>query len=88
MKTITEYQPLIFSQLGASAKKKILRRQQLRTEFAWIAGYSGLGIWLWFDTGFLVWDWQFWMVFAPLVAAIEVASRAISRLRLAFDKPV
>lgn len=88
MKTITEYQPLIFSQLASLSEKRECRRRQLRKDALWIAGYSLLGMWLCIDTGFLVWDWQFWMMFAPLVVAVEVASRAIARFRAVFGKTV
>ena len=26
-----------------------------------------------FDTGFVAWDWQFWLMFAPMFAASELA---------------
>jgi hypothetical protein len=79
MKTITEYQPLIFSHLGAAAEKRLWRRRQFRTDALMVLGYSGIGLWLSFDTGFLAWDWQFWIMFAPIVLAAELASRALSK---------
>ena len=79
MKTITEYQPMIFSQLAALAEKRSSRRQQMRAELLWVGGYSGFGLWLSFDTGFLIWDWQFWVIFAPLLVAVEMASRMIRK---------
>ena len=79
MKTITEYQPMIFSHLGAAAEKRSWRRRQFRTDLVMTLGYVGAGLWLGFDTGFLPWDWQFWMMFAPLVLAGELACRALSK---------
>ena len=73
MKTITEYQPLIFSRLASMSAKRTGSRRRLKTDLMVIAGYSILGLWLSFDTGFLPWDWQFWIMFAPLLLAGELA---------------
>jgi hypothetical protein len=73
MKTITEYQPLIFSRLASMAAKRSGNRRRFKTDLMVVAAYSLLGLWLSFDTGFLPWDWQFWIMFAPLLLAGELA---------------
>ena len=78
MKTITEYQPLIYSQLVGSTEKRSSQRRVLRRNLL-MAGYCLIGLFLSFDTGFLVWDWQFWVMFAPLLVAGEVAARALTK---------
>ena len=77
MKTITQYQPMIFSALEAQAEKRSLQRRQLVIDFIAAIGYSVLGLWLSFDTGAAVWQWQFWIVFMPVFLAGELASHAL-----------
>jgi hypothetical protein len=73
MKTITEYQPLIFSRiLRHAAPRKILGIDRILT-LVELAG----GLWLSIDTGFAPWQWQFWLMFAPFFAAGELAMRAV-----------
>ena len=86
MKTITEYQPLMFSHLAAAAEKRLFRQRQLRADIPWAAGYIAWGLWLTIDTGFMAWEWQFWMMFAPVVLGVEVASRALSKYRMTLDR--
>jgi hypothetical protein len=76
MKTITEYQPMIFSKMAANGEKRILLRRQLGIDGLMALGYSVPGLWLSFDTGFVVWHWQFWLVFAPIFFAGELAIHA------------
>lgn len=76
MKTITEYQPMIFSQLAARSVAVSRQRQRLRIDLVAIAVYGVIGLFLSFDTGFAPWQWQFWLMFAPLFSAGELAWRA------------
>ena len=76
MKTITEYQPMIFSQLAARSETVSRQRRQFRTDLLAVAVYSVIGLFLSFDTGLAPWQWQFWLMFAPLFAAGELAWRA------------
>jgi hypothetical protein len=75
MKTITEYRPMIFSQLEAHATEHRARLHRFRTDLLLIAAYSTFGLWLIWDTGFAPWHWQFWLCFAPLFVAGELAFR-------------
>jgi hypothetical protein len=79
MKTITEYQPMIFSRLAEVAQERVWRRRQFRTESMAALAYLAWGLWLAFDTGYLAWDWQFWVMFAPLMIAGELAVREITQ---------
>lgn len=85
MKTITEYQPMIFSALFCRPElRKSRARQVLRlTALALALGYVGLGLKITTDTGLAAWDWQFWMILAPLFFLGEQVLRALSRRRLA-----
>lgn len=80
MKTITQYQPLIF---GKMQKRTELREIQ-RTNILNIVGkclpviYVATGIGLMMDTGYMLWDWQFWLVMAPFFVACEAAFLALS----------
>ena len=76
MKTITEYRPMIFSQLAARAEHVSRQRRRLRVDLVAAVGYGALGLWLSCDTGFAPWQWQFWLMFAPLFVAGELAWRA------------
>lgn len=79
MKTITQYQPMIFSRLAMIAQEQVGRRKQFWIGAGAGLAYVGLGLWLAFDTGYLVWHWQFWVMFAPLLIAGELAVRQVSR---------
>lgn len=76
MKTITEYQPMIFSQLAARSEAVSRQRRRLRIDLLAFAIYGGIGLFLSFDTGFAPWQWQFWLMFVPLFSAGELAWRA------------
>jgi hypothetical protein len=73
MKTITEYRPMVFTELAAHAHQDARRRHQRKLEILAIAGYGFLGLGLSFDTGYAPWQWQFWLMFAPLFVAGELA---------------
>lgn len=77
MKTITEYQPMIFSRLAAAAEKRSRQRRRRIREGAIVVAYCALGLWLSFDTGLAPWFWQFWLIFAPLFLASELAMHAL-----------
>jgi hypothetical protein len=77
MKTITEYRPMIFSELTIRSEVCARRRRRLRRELIVVAAYGVLGLALFFDTGFAPWRWQFWLMFAPLFAAGELAGRQL-----------
>jgi hypothetical protein len=76
MKTITEYGPMIFSQMAAQAEHVSHHRRRLGMDLLATVGYGSLGLWMSFDTGFAPWQWQFWLMFAPLFIAGELAWRA------------
>jgi len=78
MKTITEYRPMVFTELAAEAHEHARRRRQRRVELVAIATYGVLGLGLSFDTGFAPWQWQFWLMFAPLFFAGELAWRELT----------
>ena len=79
MKTITEYYPMVFSLLASHSEEHARRRRELTFEVLTIAAYGVLGLTLSFDTGFAPWQWQFWVMFAPLFIAGELAWREIQR---------
>jgi hypothetical protein len=76
VKTITAYRPMIFSQWAAQTEHIFRRRRRLGIEVLAAVGYCSLGLWLSCDTGFAPWQWQFWVMFAPLFIAGELAWRA------------
>ena|SRR5947209_446388 len=68
MKTITEYQPLIFGELFRQAQRRLVRRRS-----TWKAAvlvlpvlYVFAGLKITADTGLMVWDPRFWLIFVPL----------------------
>jgi hypothetical protein len=81
MKTITEYQPMIFSVLlGRTESRRTQTRRIMRgVAVALALGYVGLGLKITTDTGLAVWDWQFWMIFAPLFLLGEQVLRLVAR---------
>ena len=76
MKTITEYRPMIFSLLAEQSEKQTRQHRRLKIELLATVGYGAVGLWLSCDTGFAPWQWQFWLMFAPLFTAGELAWRA------------
>lgn len=79
MKTITEYQPMIFSQMAEYAEKRTEHRRQLRGDAVMIGIYSVGALWLSYDTGVAVWHWQFWMIFLPFFVVGEMIERALRK---------
>ena len=84
MKTITEYQPLIFSALlSRGDHRRTSHRRMLRAvALALSLGYVMLGLKITMDTGLAVWDWQFWLIFAPLFFLGEQVLLLLARPRL------
>jgi hypothetical protein len=81
MKTITEYQPMIYSLLLTEPSRRRTRREQL-LRFAHIGvrllyGVAILGIMA--ETGLAAWNWQFWMIFAPVLAVGEYALHTLEQ---------
>lgn len=74
--TITEYRPMIFSELAAPSENVSRQRRRLGVDLLAAVGYGVVGLCLSFDTGFAPWQWQFWLMFAPLFIAGELAWRA------------
>lgn len=74
MKTITEYQPMIFSRLAAQADQRREASQQFMKSAGMITAYSAVAIGLMIDTGCPPWTWPFWAMFAPLFVAGELAA--------------
>jgi hypothetical protein len=68
MKTITEYQPMVFSALFSEAARRRSRAGQIlqRTAIGLLIGYAALALKITADTGLAAWNWQFWLIFAPL----------------------
>ncbi len=81
MKTITEYQPLIFGLLLARAENRGVRRNlTLRAIACYLpALYVLVALGLILGTGLAPWDWPFWMVFTPFFMGSELALRELSR---------
>ena len=81
MKTITEYQPMIYSVLFAGPERRRTRhRQNLRLVAACLLfGYFAAILKIMADTGLAVWDWQFWIIFGPLLALGERLLWTLSR---------
>ena len=73
MKTITEYRPMIFSEMTAHAERRMTRRRQRKVDAVFVAGYTVAGIFMIWTTGFVPWEWQYWTMFGPLFVAGETA---------------
>jgi hypothetical protein len=73
MKTITEYRPMIFSQLAARTEERLLRRRRVREDIVFSAAYATFGLWLAIDTGLVPCDCEFWAMFLPFFVAGEIA---------------
>ena len=72
-KTITEYRPMIFSEMAAHGEQRRLKRRRLMINAAAITVYCTIGAWCFFDTGFGPWDWQFWCCLVPQLLVGELA---------------
>jgi MFS family permease len=77
MKTITDYRPMIFSEMAANAEKRTLQRRHLVINGALVVGYCIVGFLMIWNTGFAPWHWQFWVMFGPLVVAGELTIHAL-----------
>ncbi len=73
MKTITEYQPLIFSRILSATPVREFDRRAVCWNIAVVVLYCTAGLWLFVDTGFAPWNWQYWIAFGPLFIAGELA---------------
>lgn len=81
MKTIIEYIPLIYSRMEEHAAEKVALRRRLKTDAALVTAHCLLGLWLFWDMGFAPWHWIFWLCFAPLFVAVDVAARVFGSVR-------
>jgi fatty acid desaturase len=75
MRTITDYSSMVFTHVPIRTLERARRQRRLRFEFLAVLVYATLGILLSLDTGFAPWQWQFWIVFAPLFLAGELLWR-------------
>jgi hypothetical protein len=68
MKTITEYEPMIFTAMFAESERRKSRRIPLMrmSTFVALSLYILLAFRITADTGLAVWDWRFWLIFGPL----------------------
>ncbi|MEA3208068.1 MAG: hypothetical protein QOE70_1125 [Chthoniobacter sp.] len=72
MKTMAN---LIFRKLTApTGERKAPQRQRWSNALA-VCAYCAFGFWIFADTGFAPWNWQFSTVFVPLFIASELAWR-------------
>ncbi len=78
MKTITDYAPMVFTQLAIRAQERARRQRRLQFELLGVGVYATLGLLLSLDTGFAPWHWQFWLAFAPLFLAGELLWRKLT----------
>lgn len=81
MKTITEYQPMIYSALLSQPERRRSRRRQLlRLAMVAVRLCYGLGIFaIMSQTGLAAWNWQFWIIFAPFLGMGEYLLATLSR---------
>lgn len=82
MKTITEYQPMMFSALFGEADRRRTRAGQIlqRTAIALLLSYTILALKITTDTGLAAWNWQFWLIFAPLFLLGERILQLVAHL--------
>lgn len=75
MKTITEYQPMIYSVLlTAPSRRRTRREQALRAANVGVRiSYAAAILAIMAQTGLAAWNWQFWIMFAPMLALGEYA---------------
>jgi hypothetical protein len=81
MKTITEYRPLIFSRILNATREGEFTRPSAGWNIALVVLYCAAGSWLFVDTGFAPWNWQFWTAFGPLFVAGELAMNEFHAVR-------
>lgn len=72
MKTITEYRPLIFGVIRERAREREINRRALSRNFSIATAYALVGFWLMLDLGSIPTEWQFWVVFGPLLVVGEI----------------
>jgi len=83
MKTITEYEPMIFTAMFAESERRKTRRRPLfriPTAVALML-YVLLALRITTDTGLAIWDWRFWLIFGPLFILGERLLRLLPRPR-------
>ena len=75
MKTITQYQPLIFGLLQMREDRKDARRAWSHALIVRILPRLclGAGLWIALDTGLQPWSLSFWTIFGPVFLASELA---------------
>jgi hypothetical protein len=80
MKTITEYQPLIFSALGARAGYREQRNRRVARGLRVILPlvYGLIGLKLGVDTGMCAWDLGFWIMMLPVILLGEQLLRTLA----------
>jgi hypothetical protein len=81
MKTITEYQPMIYSALLTEPSRRRTRREQaLRAANLGVRLLYGIAILsIMAETGLAAWNWQFWIIFAPILAVGEYALHSLEQ---------
>ncbi len=72
MKTITEYQPMIFSRMADASERRGRRSRELKADLIVSLAYAAFGFWLSADLGLTPWMWQFWLIFGPAFAIAEM----------------
>ena len=80
MKTITQYQPLIFGLMQMREDRKDARRAWSQALIVRMLPRLclGAGLWIALDTGLQPWSLSFWTIFGPLFLASELALWEIS----------
>ena len=79
MKTITEYRPMIFSEMAAHGHRRLAQRRQLFLNVALVTGYAVVGLGILCSTGYMPWHWQFLAMFTPIFIAGEAVTHALRR---------
>jgi hypothetical protein len=81
MKTITEYQPLIYSAiLDGPQRRRHTRRQNLRLAAIGLRScYALVILAIMAQTGLAAWNWQFWIIFAPVLLLGEHTLQTLTR---------
>jgi hypothetical protein len=77
MKTISEYQPLLFSTLQRVAEQRERRREKVLRAARWATPvvYALVAMKVTADTALVPWDIGFWLIVAPIIAISEYAIR-------------
>jgi hypothetical protein len=80
LKTITQYQPLIFGLMQMREHRKDARRAWSQALIVRMLPRLclGAGLWIALDTGLQPWSLSFWTIFGPLFLASELALWEIS----------